>query len=92
MASPKDNSRFFWALFLVTIVVVSIWASPFRYDYGNSGRYLVVVARRMDPRLFPGTLLSPHWPASTVYFIGRCPRLSAGPSDSRAIFSISLSG
>jgi hypothetical protein len=47
-------SRLFWPLFLVTMVVASIWASPFRYDYANSGRYLVVVAKRMDPGLFPG--------------------------------------
>jgi hypothetical protein len=54
MSSSRDISRLFWPLFLVGIIAVSIWAAPFDYDHGNSGRYLLVVAKRMDPALFPG--------------------------------------
>lgn len=39
---------------LVAAAAAAVWASPFRYDYANSGRYLMVAAKKMDPALFPG--------------------------------------
>jgi hypothetical protein len=54
MECSKYNARVFWPIFLVTIVAVSVWASPFRYDYEAGGRYLTVVAKKMDPGMFPG--------------------------------------
>ena len=54
MDTSQDISKRFWPIILAVMVAASIWASPFRYDYGNGGRYLTVVAQRMDPGLFPG--------------------------------------
>src|SRR5689334_12666039 len=50
----RTNSRLLWAAFLAAVLVLSIWAAPFRYDHANSGRYLMVVAKTMDASLFPG--------------------------------------
>ena len=51
--TSKAISRLLWPAFLAGIVLASISAAPFRYDYSNSGRYLMVVAQRMDPTLYP---------------------------------------
>lgn len=53
MSYPRAFQRFCWPVLLAVTMVASSLAAPFRYDFGNSGRYLMVVAKRMDPELFP---------------------------------------
>ena len=54
MNGLRLNARLLWACLLVAAAAAAVWASPFRYDYANSGRYLMVAAKKMDPALFPG--------------------------------------
>ena len=41
-------------LLVLFFTALAVWGSPFLYDVGNSGRYLVGVLRHLDPALFPG--------------------------------------
>ncbi len=79
MDSSKDNSRLIWPLLLVTVLAAAIWASPFRYDHANSGRYLVVVAQKMDPGLFPGDPVVAAMGRFDSLFYRALPQVLGGP-------------
>src|SRR4051794_28901510 len=79
MSSSQDRAGFVWPLFLLGMVFTSIWASPFRYDDGNSGRYLMVVARRMDPALFPGDPVIAAMARFDSLFYRGLPTVLSGP-------------
>lgn len=51
-ASRLARSHFFWVVLLLG--AFSSVSVPFRYDAGNSGRYLLGTLQAADPELFPG--------------------------------------
>jgi hypothetical protein len=55
-SAGDTNAAVRWLPWLVLAVLaaVALFANPYFYDQGNSGRYLTGVLRILDPSLFPG--------------------------------------